>query len=475
MKTIRNGAETLSLLGVTPDSIWGDEEKTAVYAYAMGRKRAVLFRFHLSFNKHLTSSPRRIINCYHGLEVSNSGHTFEDRDSMRSAIWYAVAEVWGSCNAKAPIGPGTTVDIFQGDYGNIQWLASQDALFDHYCDLLRDVQSSDLVAPDEFPLIIDMSNIFLRESMGGRGCCKRVEMENGKDKFSTFAFKGITLPTYVQMYDDNDEFARAMVEAWRRSSKLIASMPPHPNIQSPPKILVSIRDSKYKSVLIGHLSPFFEKGDLGAVIAAANSSESRISLQKKAKWCHQMSLALAHTHGVMHTFHMDIKPGNFLVDDDENLRLIDWEQSGAPASTLAPEADGTWDVAEQETAGEEGSKKLLYTKYTGPERRNMPEGGGDESFNIWNVFPEWQSSCPRALQLAEVFALGRTMWMLLSQTVDCFEEVEHPNDVQVTWDSASDIPSHWIRKVEKCMDTDPNERPLLKDLVEFWEVEVASC
>jgi thiamine kinase-like enzyme len=49
-----------------------------------------------------------------------------------------------------------------------------------------------------------------------------------------------------------------------------------------------------------------------------------------------MSLAIAHTHRVMRTFHMDIKPGNLIVDDEENLLLIDWEQSGAPATTLAP-------------------------------------------------------------------------------------------------------------------------------------------
>ncbi|KAI9715013.1 MAG: hypothetical protein M1812_006227 [Candelaria pacifica] len=183
-----------------------------------------------------------------------------------------------------------------------------------------------------------------------------------------------------------------------------------------------------------------------------------------------MSLAIAHTHRVMHTFHMDIKPGNFIVDDEENLLLIDWEQSGAPATTLAPEADGTWDVNEQDTIGGRATK-LIYTKYTGPERRNMPEGSGQESFNVWNVFPEWQASCPKALELAEVFALGRTMWMLLSQTADDFDEVEHPNHVRITWCNENNLPLHWIRMIEKCMKKDSNERPLIVDLAEFWKVE----
>lgn len=164
-----------------------------------------------------------------------------------------------------------------------------------------------------------------------------------------------------------------------------------------------------------------------------------------------MSLAIAHTHTVMQTFHMDIKPGNFIVDDQENLLLIDWEQSGAPATTLAPEADGTWDV------NEEGAK-LVYTKYVGPERRNMPEGGGQETFNVWNVFPVRQSSCPRATELAEVFALGRTVWMLLSQTDDDLDEVNHPDDVNISW-GGNDIPARWIEMTEQCMDRDPNGRP----------------
>jgi len=246
-------------------------------------------------------------------------------------------------------------------------------------------------------------------------------------------------------------------------------MPPHPNIQPIPKILVSVHNADSDSVLMGHLSTFFTKGDLSTLITTANSTGTQISLLQKAKWCHQMSLAIVHTHRAMHTFHMDIKPGNFVVDDEENLLLIDWEQSGAPATTLAPEADGTWNVKEHDT--NEGCTKLVYMKYIGPERRNMPEGSGQESFNTWNVFPEWQATCPRAVELAEVFALGRTMWMLLSQTANDFDEVEHPNHVRITWGNENNLPLHWIKMVEKCMEKDPNERPSVMDLAEFWKVE----
>lgn len=228
-------------------------------------------------------------------------------------------------------------------------------------------------------------------------------------------------------------------------------------------MLVSVRGPGLRPTLIGHLSAFFARGALSGVIAAANEGKTRIPTQKKAKWCHQMSLAIVHTHTIMHTFHMDIKPGNFIVDDQEDPLLIDWEQSGAPATTLAPEADGTWDVKQEGT-------RLVYTKYVGPERRNMPEGGGQETFNIWNVFPVWQASCPRATELAEVFALGRTMWMLFSQVDHDFDEVQHPDDVHITW-NGDDIPASWVGMTERCMDRDPNKRPSVVDLADFWKVE----
>jgi hypothetical protein len=59
-----------------------------------------------------------------------------------------------------------------------------------------------------------------------------------------------------------------------------------------------------------------------------------------------MAAAVAHTHFIAHTSHMDLKPGNFLLDADFDLVLIDWEQSDTPVTTAAPEIGGTWDVEE---------------------------------------------------------------------------------------------------------------------------------
>ncbi|KAH9204981.1 hypothetical protein DL95DRAFT_439266 [Leptodontidium sp. 2 PMI_412] len=420
----------------------GEGQPLLALGVTLGQGRALIFRFHPNTNNPLQSLSSRIVSCYHDLEVSNKAFTFQDRGAMRSAIWSTIATIWPSCTTEpAILEPGAVIDLTSDETGEIIWLAYREPLFTQYLDLLRNIQPSDLVARDHSPRIVHISEVVLLEAMGGRGCCKRVRVQAGPREPSIFVFKGIDFQTYLQLHDDDDEFARTMVETWRRSSKLIADMPPHPNIQSPPKILVSVRSSDDDSVLVDHISTFFARGDLRTVIAAANSTGTQISQQQKAKWCHQMYLAIAHTHRVMHTFHMDIKIGNFIVDDEESLLLIDWEQRGAPATTLAPEADGTWDVNEQDTNGGRRATKLVYAN-------------GQQSFNVWNVFPEWQASCPRALELVEVFALGRTMWMLLSQTADDFDEVEHPNDVRITWGNEHPLPLHWIRMVEKCMEKD---------------------
>ncbi|RSL69305.1 hypothetical protein CEP53_002312 [Fusarium sp. AF-6] len=165
---------------------------------------------------------------------------------------------------------------------------------------------------------------------------------------------------------------------------------------------------------------------------------------------------------------MNINPTNLVVLRSRSLNLIDWAQSGATVTTLAPEADGTWDVNEETT---DEDTRLIYTKYTGPPRRNMPKGSGPATFDAWNVFPGWHAAFPKATELAEVFALGRTMWMVLTQTVSGFDEVKHPDDVRVTWDDEHNIPIHWIEIIERCMERDPNERPSMQDLLQFWKKE----
>lgn len=62
-------AERLVALGATPESIWGDEDESIVYAQALGKGRAFIFRFLLNPDRLSQSLPNRIVNCYHDVDV----------------------------------------------------------------------------------------------------------------------------------------------------------------------------------------------------------------------------------------------------------------------------------------------------------------------------------------------------------------------------------------------------------------------
>ena len=252
--------------------------------------------------------------------------------------------------------------------------------------------------------------------------------------------------------------------------ELVSNMLHHPNIMAPAQTLVTTcKPGDNRPVVCGSLYPFFSNGSLDSHIEKNNQSGERIRLSRKALWCYEMAAAIAHTHFVARTYHMDIKPGNFLLDADFHLVLIDWEQSDAPVTTAAPEIDGTWDV--EEILAEGLTTALRYTKYAGPERRNMPETTpGDNGWNVWNVFPIWNEQCPKALELAEVFSLGRCMWMLLRQPdMDAFEDVMSTEEVVEDWGSSEDIPAHWKNVVQDCLKYSPNGRISLHELLTFWD------
>lgn len=53
--------------------------------------------------------------------------------------------------------------------------------------------------------------------------------------------------------------------------------------------------------------------------------------------------------------------------------------------------------------------------------------------------------------------------------------VNQRDDVAVYWDEKSnDIPAAWKENIAQCLDSDPNKRAKLVDLVELWKNEIAS-
>ena len=381
-----------------------------------------------------------------------------------------VAIVWAECSNTPTIedpdvvidvhGPGST-DLSP----QITWSICHENLFNDYIDLLSPLSQLHVKQPMK---TVDFKSLIRLDQLGGKGCSTRVHTLS--DPESEFVFKGIDFKTFLNFYESGH--IEEEVKIFYRSTELVSNMPRHPNIMAPAQILVTIcKNGDDTPVVCGSLYPLLPNGNLADQIEKNNKSVERIPLSCKAQWCYQMAAAVAHTHLVAHTYHMDIKPGNFLIDEDFNLVLIDWEQCDIPVTVAAPEIDGTWDVEEEVAAAEGSTTALRYTKYTGPERRNMPmTTQGDNGWNIWNVFPVWSKQCPKALELAEVFSLGRCMWMLLRQPdLTIFEDVTSTEEIVEDWESSEDIPADWKHVVQHCLKHDPNERINMSELVAFWD------
>ncbi|KAL8952164.1 MAG: hypothetical protein Q9222_001902 [Ikaeria aurantiellina] len=446
------------------DLIWGDDHESEVFAQVREDKLCIIFRF-FENPHHPQSLPSRIVTHFHELEANDASESFPDRASMREAIFALVRSVWDQCIQYPSIGaPDVTVEIYEDVREQIQWRISHDSLYDVYVASLTPLshlfqdETSGLQPYDT----VDYSSLVqLWHPDSGRGRTVVV-----RSCSTLYVFKGVDFGAFLE---SQAEF-KHLVDDCYHEIRTISSLPPHPNIVPPPKILVTVKmvNDEGPAFVCGALYPFMENGTLEDQIKKSQATGVQKPLSSRAKWCFQMVYAIAHTHMKAHTYHMDIKPANFLLDAHEDLILIDWEQSGAPLCTLAPEADGSWDV-HSVPASPNGNvaathgPELSYIKYDGPERINLAW-----SRPKWNVFPLWRDHYPEALMAAEVFSLGRTMWMLFEQLTQM--EVEENEPITVSWtDASSDIPEDWKRIVDSCLEPDPTKRIRLSSLLVKWQ------
>jgi hypothetical protein len=334
--------QVLTSLGVAPGVIWGDKDATKVYAQILGLGNLHIFRFYRDPEQPRQSLPNRVVACYHDLEDEQI-HGFRNQSLLRSTIWYAISRIWLGCNIHQQGGlePDAIIDVISTESGEVAWRVYREPLYAKYIQLLRPVQPHDLEVPGEVPLpIVDMSEIGFFETLGSHGHSKHVLLHPyalsraqadglAHGVPTAFIFKGLDFQTYLQLHNeaDDDKAAHAAVDTWCRANHLLANTPRHPNIQRPPVVLVTARpsansDDEAEPVIAGQLSCFSYRGNLADYIAASYESGKRIRLEIMAMWCRDMARAVAHTHLAMRTYHMEIKPSNFIIDHGNNLVLV---------------------------------------------------------------------------------------------------------------------------------------------------------
>ena len=447
-------------MDIEGDFIWGDNADSHVFTHIHNSKMSVIFRF--SINPALPLSlPTCIVNCFHKIPVKDAHETFENRAAMRKAIYSSIRRIWHQCASHPSIAaPDVTIESYEDAEQEQQWRISHEGVYNQYIRSLLPVtrRFPNGQKADHAYDTVDYSSLVHISHPGGRGRVAVVHSKSNPD--ALYVFKGADFGAFLE---GSTKYFEHRKDDCYHEIRITTSVPHHPNIVSPPSIFVTVRsiENDQEDLVCGTLYPYLENGTIDDQIQNAKAAGKHLGLVEKARWCFQMSSAIAHTHHKALTYHMDIKPTNFLVDNKRDLILIDWEQGGAPLCTLAPEADGTWDVALSDSE----SPRLVYEKYSGPHRENL-----GWSRPTWNVFPVWRTSCPRALEAVEVFSLGRTMWMLLEEVeLSAIEHLEQ-DQVVVSWSNGSEgIPDEWKAVITRCLDPDPEERIRLTELVTFWE------
>ncbi|KAL2760409.1 hypothetical protein ACRALDRAFT_1059775 [Sodiomyces alcalophilus JCM 7366] len=305
--------------------------------------------------------------------------------------------------------------------------------------------------------IVEFSHLTEHSRLPGKNHARVVALR-GNSPSSRLVFKGFDFDAFLQ---HGPGFHEHQKRTMLHEIRTLASLPPHPNIMPCPTRLVVVHGADGIPRVCGFLQPVMRRATLDDQITKAG--DRRIPLARKARWCRDMAAAVLHTHRVAGAYHMDLKPGNMLVDDTDGIRLIDWEQSGVSMFTHAKEVTIDQGAREEQEKGRKHKKpRIVYIPRTGPKRCNLPWGYPD-----WNVFPEWKCTCPRAAELAEVFSLGRVMWML-------FEQVEQSPAPTVWTNRSNDVPDKWKAMANRCLELDPNRRPELDELVDFWERELVA-
>lgn len=326
------------------------------------------------------------------------------------------------------------------------------------------------VQPDEFGTVeISRLSTVSGTRLPGLNEAKCVRIDSSSEKSdqashsTLYVFKGADFSAWLERKHEKrpwNVYKRALYSEHYLKVELtvLCTMPPHPNIIQRPPILVLTPTSPER--ICGFLQPFRAKQTIDHQVRLANEKRLRIPLLTKAKWCLGIAEGNLHTHRVAKTFHMDMKPSNVLVEDDDTVRIIDWQQNGMCRATHPPEATLGFNpkiqkIVDKMRLDKNGQPLTIFT----PQPGTWPEEG------LRDAFIRWKAENSRGLEAAEMFMAARTFWHVLEQT-------EETTDPTIWSEESRDIPESWMETVQACLNENPAERPTLETVVEFWKKQV---
>ncbi|CAP61246.1 uncharacterized protein PODANS_3_11540 [Podospora anserina S mat+] len=205
-----------------------------------------------------------------------------------------------------------------GDAAGI-WLAPNYELHKRYLPMSRLTELwKPYIASSELPPLIDFDVLRSRRRL--HNSISEVLLPSGE----VVIFKSV-IRVVASMYHEMRELLR---------------MPPHPNIMSRPQYIVTRRVSGAEQPIVcGFILRYLPGGSLLEWLTT-NQSEPAVYhpllLQTKIKWIRQIILALGHLYGPAKSFHSALRPDNIVIDENDNIVLVDFEQRGSSRRWQAP-------------------------------------------------------------------------------------------------------------------------------------------
>lgn len=239
---------------------------------------------------------------------------------------------------------------------------------------------------------------------------------------------------------------------------ILSSLSKHQSIIEPPVVLLTL--SKEDDRVLGYLLKYYPNGN---VRDYAINNLGRLNRNILCKWSAQISGVLRYLLYECNFKYVDIKPDNFLVDEDETrLILADFSDEGCTSWTSSPEL---FHGRLLNTTSTVDGKAVLT--YTSPEPANTTPV--PRLFSFPDIWPD--EACEKAM----VYSVGRTLWMIWEAIpVDRFTMVNFRSGdgfdpmCTVFTESTDSIPQEMKDLVLSCVNEDPNERPTLAEIEAFF-------
>ena len=249
--------------------------------------------------------------------------------------------------------------------------------------------------------------------------------------------------------------------------KVLLSLPPHPNIVGPPKVLVTISEDAHdgRGLVCGFLLDYYELGSLEAYLPRCRDSHS-LSRRDQLRWSLELTSALIHIHSQTGMFYSDLKMDNILlrlIDGEMSIILVDFEQSRNLYTWAPPEIFYVECIAELSFRGlarNDGLTDQMMLEFRGVLEQYFASRGVtlpvlvqpmnyDNPDHGW-YYP-WLTSTMREQESGAVYCLGRALWCIfecvgntsnilgMSHSHDSEPQHEFPTFTSRTPDSAQEF------------------------------------